>query len=65
MRMMQWMCSKIRNDRIRNASIHDMVGIAPIEDELRDNRLRCFGHICPRPIDAVVRRSDIIIGSES
>ena len=39
MRMLRWMCSKTRKDRIWNANIRDMVGIAPIEDNLRDNRL--------------------------
>ena len=38
------MC-KTRNDRIRNANIRDMIGVAPIEDKLRENTLRWFGHI--------------------
>ena len=42
MRMLRWMCGKTRNDRIRNANIRDMVGVAPIEDKLRENRLRWF-----------------------
>ena len=41
----------------------DMVGLLPIEDKLRKNRLRWYRHVCHRPIDAVVRRSDMIIGS--
>ena len=27
MRMLRWMCGKSRNDRIRNANIHDMVKV--------------------------------------
>ena len=57
------MC-KTRNDRIRNANIRDMIEVALIEDKLRENRLRWFGHICRKPMDAVERRSDMIIGSD-
>ena len=59
------MCGKTMKNRIRNANIRDMVGIAPIEDKLRENRLRWFRRICCRPIDAVVRRSDIILDSDN
>ena len=67
MRMLMQMCGKTRNDRIRNANIHDMVGVAPIEDKLRDNRLKQFGCICrtPTPTDALGRISDMIIGSDN
>ena len=53
------MCDKTRKDTIRNANIHDMVSVAPIEDKLRKNRLRWVGHICHRPTDALVRRSEM------
>ena len=59
------MCVRTWNDRIRNVNIRDMVGVAPIEDKLRENRLRWFGHICCRPIDAVARRSDMIVGNDN
>ena len=35
-----------------------MVGVAPIEDKMRDNRW--FGHIQRRPLDALVRKSDLL-----
>ena len=38
-RMLRWMCSKSRKDRIRNVNISDMVGVAPMEDKLRETRL--------------------------
>ena len=31
----------------------------------RENRLSWFGHICRSPIDAVVRRIDMVIGNDS
>ena len=59
------MCGKTRKDRIRNANIRNMVGVALIEYKLRDNRLWWFGHICRRHTHAVVRRSDMIICSHN
>ena len=63
MRMLRWLCGKTRNDRIRNANIRDMIEVAPTEDKLRENTLRWLGHICRRPTDAIVKRSDMILGS--
>ena len=60
MRMLRWMCGKTRRDRIRNETIREMVGVAPIEEKLRKNRLRWFGHVYRRPADAVVKRMDMI-----
>ena len=60
MRMLRWVCGKTRKDRIKNTNFHDMIGVTPIEDKLRGNRLGWFEHICRRPVDAVVRRNDII-----
>ena len=37
-----------------------MVKVAPIEDKLRENRLRWFGHVNRRPMDAPVRKSDLV-----
>ena len=39
MRMLRWMGGKTMNDRIRNANMRDMIGVIPIEDKLRENRL--------------------------
>ena len=39
-KILRWMCNKTRKDRIRNVNIRDMIGIAPIEEELRDNRFK-------------------------
>ncbi|KAI8529824.1 hypothetical protein RHMOL_Rhmol11G0004100 [Rhododendron molle] len=37
-----------------------MVSVAPIEEKLRENRLRWFGYVYCRPEDAVVKRADRI-----
>ena len=43
MRILRWMRNKTRKDKIRNSNICDMVGVALIEDKLRENRLRSLG----------------------
>ena len=37
-----------------------MLGVAPIEDKMRENQLRWFGHIQRRPLDDPVRKSDLL-----
>ena len=50
--MLRWMCGKIRMDKVRNEDIRSLVGVVPIEDKMRENRLLWFGHIRRRSIDA-------------
>ncbi|KAI8542873.1 hypothetical protein RHMOL_Rhmol08G0174000 [Rhododendron molle] len=40
--------------------VREMVGVAPIEKKLRENRLRWFGHVYRRPGDVVVKRAEMI-----
>ena len=42
MKKLWWMCGKNRKDKIRKCNIREMVNVEPIENELRDNRLRWF-----------------------
>ena len=37
-----------------------MIEVAPFEEKMRENRLRWFGHIQRRLINALVRKSDAI-----
>ena len=39
MRMLRWMCGKIKRDKIRNKRIHKMIEVVPIEEKIRENRL--------------------------
>ena len=57
MRMIRWMCGYTRMDRIRNGVIKDFVKVAPIEDKMRETRLRWFDHVIKRRVDAPVRGS--------
>lgn len=56
MRMLRWMCGHTRKDRLRNEVIREKVGVASIEEKMRENRLRWFGHVKRRSGDAPVRR---------
>ena len=58
MRMLRWMCGNTIKDKIRNEEIRKKVGVAPIENKMRENHLRWFGHIRRRPNDAPVRRME-------
>ncbi|KAL6508131.1 hypothetical protein OROHE_021673 [Orobanche hederae] len=56
MRMLRWMCGHTKNDRLRNEVIREKVRVASIEEKMMENRLRWFGHVRRRPVDAPVRR---------
>ncbi|KAL7242429.1 hypothetical protein ACSBR1_014913 [Camellia fascicularis] len=58
--MLRWMCNKTRKGRVRNMYIREWVKVVPIEDKLRENRLRWFGYIHWRPTEAVVKRYDTV-----
>ena len=62
--MLRWMSGKSRHDGFKNDTIRERVGVAPIVEKLVENRLRWFGHVERRPVDAVVRRVDQIEESQ-
>ncbi|KAI0500658.1 hypothetical protein KFK09_018874 [Dendrobium nobile] len=60
MRMLRWMSGFTLRDRIRNEHIREKVGVAPVEDKIRESCLRWFGHIKRRPSDDLVRRVEVL-----
>ncbi|XP_070032186.1 uncharacterized protein [Nicotiana tomentosiformis] len=58
MRKLRWMCGHSRLDRIRNEVIRDKVGVALVEDKMREAGLRWFRHVMRRDTDAPVRRCE-------
>ena len=60
MRMVRWMCDFTRRDRIRNGVIRDLVKVAPIDEKMRESRLRWFANVKRRSVAAPVRRCERI-----
>jgi len=60
MRMIRWMCDYTRLDRTRNVVIRERVRVAPLEDKMRETRLRWFGHVKGRSVSALMRRYEAI-----
>ena len=58
--MIRWMCGYTRLDRIRNVVIRERVGVTPLEEKLRETRLRRFGHVKRRSVSAPMRRCEAI-----
>ena len=58
MRMIHWICGHTRIDIIRNVMTRDQVGVTPIEDKMREARLKWFGHIRSRSEDTPIRRCE-------
>ncbi|KAF3663664.1 V-type proton ATPase subunit c''1 [Capsicum annuum] len=56
MRILRWMYGLTRGNRVRNEIIREKVGVASVEDKMREGRLRWFGHVMRRGTDAPVRR---------
>nr|XP_009765599.1 PREDICTED: uncharacterized protein LOC104217141 [Nicotiana sylvestris] len=58
MRMLRWISGYTRRDKIRNEAIRDKVGVASVEDKMQESRLRWFGHVKRRSIDAPIRKCE-------
>jgi len=52
-------CNTMR-DKMKNEDFRTKIGVASIEEKMRENRLRWFGHMRRRPTDAPVRRVECI-----
>ncbi|XP_063372213.1 uncharacterized protein LOC134660405 [Cydia amplana] len=55
MRILRWSAGVTRRDRIRNEYVRGSFKIAPIEEKLKEKRLRWYGHVLRRPSDHMVR----------
>nr|XP_009799958.1 PREDICTED: uncharacterized protein LOC104245944 [Nicotiana sylvestris] len=55
MRMLSWICGHTVLDRIRNEIIRDKVGVTPVEENMRDAKLRWFKNVKRRSTDAQSR----------
>jgi len=58
--MFCWMRGNTRRGKVRNEDIRTKIGVASIEEKMRENRLRLFGHVRRRPTDSPVHRVECI-----
>jgi hypothetical protein len=54
MRMLGWICGNTKRDRVRNDNIREILGVAPVEENLVQYYLRWFEHIQQRPTEAPI-----------
>ncbi|XP_070041028.1 uncharacterized protein [Nicotiana tomentosiformis] len=54
MRILRWMCGNTMMDKIMNEDIREKVGMTPMDDKMREARLRWFRHVRRRSLDALV-----------
>ena len=60
MRIIRWICGHTIFDKIRNKVIMRKIGVASIENKMRETRLRWFEYVRRRPMDAPVWRCETI-----
>ncbi|KAF3612695.1 50S ribosomal protein L2, chloroplastic [Capsicum annuum] len=51
-------CSAMLGDRVRNENIREKVGVASVEYKMREGKMRWFGHVMRRGMDAPVHRCE-------
>jgi len=44
--MLKWISGNTRKARIQNEEIRQKIGVAPIDEKMKESYLRWFGHIC-------------------
>ena len=55
MRMLRWISENTMKDKIRSEEIHLNIGVAPIDEKIK-SRLRQFGHVLKRMINAINKK---------
>lgn len=48
LKMLRWLSGVKREDRIRKKYVRDNIDIVSIVDNMRENRLKWFGHVMKR-----------------
>ena len=59
-RILNWMCGKTRNARIRNEYFLEHLRIAAIRDKIKETRLRWFEHVQCRLVTVLVKKSLVV-----
>ena len=58
--MLRWICGNMKREKVRNENIRTKIGVASIEEKMRENRLQWFDHLRRRLTDAPVQRVERI-----
>ena len=45
MRILRWTCGNTRRAKVRNKDFRTKIGITLIEEKMRENHIRWFGHV--------------------
>ncbi|EYC09854.1 hypothetical protein Y032_0058g2857 [Ancylostoma ceylanicum] len=53
--MLRWSMGVTMKDKVPNEVVRNTFGVAPITDEMREARLRWFGHVCRREEESVAK----------
>ena len=53
-RMLRWISGITKKNNIRNEKICLKIGVAPIDEKVRESCLRWFGHVQRRAINALI-----------
>lgn len=56
LRILSWMCGRIRKDKIRNEYTKGAVGVVQIKDKIMENRFRWYVHVQQRFVRTQVRK---------
>ena len=48
-------------DRITNGVIRSLAEVTPIEEKMRESRIRWFGHVKRKSVAALVQRCEMIV----
>ncbi|KAI0497184.1 hypothetical protein KFK09_020406 [Dendrobium nobile] len=60
MRMLRWISGFTLRDRIQNEHRREKIGVALVEDKIRESNLKWFGRIKRRPSNDPVRKVDVL-----
>ena len=58
--MLKWINGNTRKYRIRNEEICFKIRVAPFGEKMRESRLRWFGHLQRKIINAPMRKSELL-----
>ena len=60
MRMLRWSIRLTRLDRVTNVDVRKTLGVAPIQDKMKEARLRWYGHVIRSEDDSVAKTALVL-----